>query len=202
MGYWLLVMNRCYLFASLLMACCAPQGGEPDFADMINSHGLANGCSWYCGCPGVTVQATSTVGSLRAAALHDAKAESIWIAGEAGRQTITFGFDMTHEEYGVGNPYGIGVDWVSIINGDARSKRKWKAHARAKTLKLHFNGKLMKQIEFADTMEPQRFDLPKMLFVGAKVNELSFEVIEFYPGSRSQRVAMADFYFSGFGQIH
>ena len=196
------MVYRFLLVAFIMLAACAPQNPHDGFEDMINSHGLANGCSWYCGCPGVTVKTSSNEGSFVAGHLHDTKAETVWIAGESYQQTITFGFDMTDEEYGVGNPHGIGADWVSIINGDARSKRKWKAYARAKTLDLSFNGKRLKRIQLQDTMEPQRFDLPRMLFVGGKVNEISFEVVDTYPGKGSQKVALADFYFSGFGQIH
>ena len=191
------IIIKRYLYAiPLMLAACAPQSGHQhhdqgsagEFGDMINGHGLALGCSWYCGAPPVSTTATK---------LHDGSAKTVWIADEK-EAAVTFRFDLTDAE----NVSGIGMDWVSIINGDTRSGKKWKAHARAKTLKLVFNGKRVGQVHLKDTMEPQRFDLPRMLFVGNRMNEVVFEVVETYPGSDSQRVAMADFYFSGFGNIH
>lgn len=102
----------------------------------------------------------------------------------------------------VDNESDIGVDWVTIINGNARSKKKWQISARAKTLVVRFNGKLMGRYELADTIRSQPIDLPRMRFVGKRVNELTFEIVDTYPGQSSDMVSMADFYFAGFGKIH
>ena len=187
---------RLLLLIPLALASCAPrqghqhhdQGSGGEFGDMINGHGLALGCSWYCGAPPVTASES---------ALHDGSGRTVWIAKE-GESAMIFRFDLTESD----NVSGIGMDWVSILNGDTRSAKKWKASARAKTLNVSFNGKRVGRVSLKDSMEPQRFDLPKMRFVGQRMNEVVFEIVESYPGADSQRVAMADFYFSGFGEIH
>lgn len=190
-------MMRLLLILPFVLMACAPQEGHEhhdqgsgggEFGDMMNGHGLALGCSWYCGSPPVIADDE---------ALHDGSARTVWIA-ENDQPVITFRFDLSEAE----NVSGMGADWVSILNGDTRSKEKWAAHARAKTLVVRFNGKRVGQVRLKDTMEPQRFELPRMLFVGMKMNEISFEVTDSYPGKSSENVAMADFYFSGFGQVH
>lgn len=193
-----LPMKLHLFFVPLLISACVPLGGEPDFNDMINGHGLALGCNWYCGCPPVSVKASSWEILNTPSNLHDGDGQTVWIAAQPGTQSIVFEFDLSDSD----NDYGVGADWVSIINGDTRSKNAWKDQARAKAVVVHYNGNCIRRLKLADTMEPQRFDLPKMLFVGGKVNEVTFEIVECYPGKKSGKLAMADFYFSGFGQIH
>ncbi len=186
-----------FLACLLLLSACAPSGPDDphgEFGDMMNSHGIALGCSWYCGAPPVSVKVSGDA----ADQLHDGDAKTVWVADEAGPQMLSFEFNLAEAD----NESGIGVDWVTIINGDARSEKKWQASARAKTLVVRFNGKRMQQIQLADTMDSQAVDLPRMTFVGKRVNELSFEIVETYPGKSSDKVAMADFYFAGFGKIH
>jgi len=199
----------CRPLVPVWISACAPHGHEPAHDEMFNHHGHAHGCSWYCGAPEVRVKATSTFHdgylSYSARNLHDANRETVWVEGVYGDgvgETITFQFDESGEGRDPGNEAGIGVSYVSIINGYARSKKLWKAYSRVKTLKYSFNGREMGRLELKDTMAPQEFDLPRMLFRGGKVNELTFEIVEIYPGADTVDTAMADFYFQGFGQMN
>lgn len=191
------VKRLVFLGLPQVLSVCAPKGidgAHGEFGNMMNSHGIALGCSWYCGAPPVSVK----VGGDAADELHDGDAGTVWIANKARQQTLIFEFNLAEAD----NESGIGVDWVTIINGDARSKKEWQASARAKTFVVRFNGKLMGRYELADTMRSQPIELPRMRFAGNRVNELSFEILDTYPGQSSDMLSMADFYFAGFGKIH
>lgn len=182
----------------------------PEYALLKDDHGNHLGCSWYCGSPPIRVSASSTlrdgIFSYAPANAHDSKKDTVWVEGAAGQgigERLVFNFDLTDKESYpeelVDEDWELGIDYVSIINGFARSEALWNANSRVKTLKLIFRGKDRGSIELKDTMEPQGIELPRMEFVHGQTNELAFEITEVYPGTKHEDTALADFFFSGFG---
>jgi hypothetical protein len=194
-----------------LVSCAAPGRPDPRPAGSTavsewNDHEVMAVCGWYCGVPAPKVTATSTLlkGAEHAANdAHDGKKDTAWVEGAEGHgigERIAFGFG--HEGKSAGKPSGVGISEVSIINGFARSEKLWRAHGRAKTLKVYFNGRYRTTLQLEDTRKPQKFALPRMPFVSGRVNKVEFEIVDVYPGEKYQDTALADFFFGGFGVTH
>ena len=133
--------------------------------------------------------------------LHDRRKDTVWVEGARGPgigEKVSFDFDFRQRA-----DDNFGVNWVSVLNGFARSPDLWQANSRVRELRLTFNGEEKGTIQLEDLPDPQTFELPEMTFQPGEINTLTFESVSVYPGTQfPDHTALADFRFSGFGDIH
>lgn len=152
---------------------------------------LTQTCSDWCGCMNFVceVRASSTLGnqgktSYDAAHLAEYTRENIWAEGAEG-YGIGESIEIRQLYRGTGNTE-LSFYSICIVNGNAKSERKWRENGRVKSLKLYYEGEYMGLITLEDTMNPQYIDISELQMKvgnGFEAN-FKFEIVEVYEGSK------------------
>ncbi|MFN3555122.1 MAG: NADase-type glycan-binding domain-containing protein [Bacteroidales bacterium] len=127
---------------------------------------------------------------------------------------------VSNEESGVGEKFGFTLDFqegskygeayqfygiLNVFNGYCKSLKTWTENARLKILKLYLNDTPVCFIELIDTWHFQQFDLRVFFqneydtrfedgfFEIKNGDNLTFEIIEIYPGTKYSDVAVSLF---------
>ncbi|SHJ95144.1 hypothetical protein SAMN02745181_2858 [Rubritalea squalenifaciens DSM 18772] len=192
---------------SLLYTSCADKITAPPLPTPpeVDDHGHGIGCSWYCGAPPISINASTTlrdgIHSYDVSNIHDYKKDTVWVEGAEGYgigESVTFHFDTRAKQYEEReNP--LGINRLSLINGFARTSTHWSQNSRVKTLKILVNGKYLSTVNLKDTVEPQSVEFPDITFKPGTITQVSFVITDVYPGTHFQDTAIADIFFSGFG---
>lgn len=152
---------------------------------------LTETCSDWCGCMNFVceVRASSTLEnqgktSYDAAHLAEYTRENIWAEGAEG-YGIGESIEIRQLYRGTGNTE-LSFYSICIVNGNAKSERKWRENGRVKSLKLYYEGEYIGLITLEDTMEPQYIDISELQMKvgnGFEAN-FKFEIVEVYKGSK------------------
>jgi len=76
------------------------------------------------------------------------------------------------------------VKSLVIVNGFARNQTTWKNNSRIKTLRLYVGDRHLSDFNVSDNIKPQTIKLPETLPLSTNKLDLSFEIMEVYPGSK------------------
>jgi hypothetical protein len=79
----------------------------------------------------------------------------------------------------------------TILNGYHKSKKLWKANSRVKLFKVYINNEACCYLKLKDSMELQKFTLPKYDSNGKEDNIYKFEIKEVYKGSKYKDTAIS-----------
>jgi hypothetical protein len=120
---------------------------------------------------------------------------------------------------------GIGFFELMIVNGYAKNQTVWKNNSRVKILRLYVGGKYWCDLHLKDVVKPQIFRLPKHLLIEPHVSgkkaaipagfeqhesikgavrqtDLSFEIIEVYPGDKYDDTCITGIALNGFSNVY
>lgn len=140
---------------------------------------LMAGCSLRCSFVWtVQVQTSPTDKPRPVKTLNDENAQSPWIAGENAigtRLTLSFPKKI-HAEIDGHTPF-YGLD---LINGHWKTEELWEQHARVKKVRLSYNGKPFRDVQFADSRRWQRLSFPDFFIRSGDF--VTIEILEIYPG--------------------
>ena len=157
------------------------------------------GCSWYCATGPSAYEASSALSASRvsnyaAANIHDFDLQTAWVEGK--------------EDYGIGEEIDIRFDklgehlkvtHIEINNGYCKSEKAWKENSRVKKLALYVEGKLLGNLNLADTYQKQIFDIGKLEGNSKEKLTLTFRILEVYPGIKYKDTAISEINFDGEG---
>lgn len=87
------------------------------------------------------------------------------------------------------------ITGMLLMNGNNLTEENYYNYARAKKIKVTFNGENAKIIDLADTMDAQFIDLQYIHYDISKPVDISVEVIETYDGKVSNDIYIADIQF-------
>ncbi|MCL2260813.1 MAG: fibrobacter succinogenes major paralogous domain-containing protein [Fibromonadales bacterium] len=76
------------------------------------------------------------------------------------------------------------VKSLVIVNGFARNQTTWQNNSRIKKLRLHVGDRHLSDFNVSDNIKPQTINLPETLPLSTNKLDLSFEIMEVYPGSK------------------
>jgi hypothetical protein len=156
------------------------------------------GCSWYCGGEVSDVRASSVLAPTRKHSYspenaHDGLANTAWVEGNLGSaQGAWIEYELP--------PQKARVTTVLLYNGLIDSPKKWRENGRIKSLLLSINGLAFKQLMLADSDRLQSFRLGPIEPPDPKLAlRLRFTIVDAYPGTRYDDIALTDLYFDGIG---
>lgn len=141
---------------------------------------LLSGCSLRCSFQWTVEVTAAASGQGRAVKmLNDESAQTAWVAGDGNavgtRFRLVFPKKLPTEMEGATPVYGI-----DLINGYWASDELWDQHARLKRARLYYNGKPIRDVQFADSRRWQRLTFPDF-FVNSG-DSMTLEVLEVFPG--------------------
>jgi len=76
------------------------------------------------------------------------------------------------------------VKSLVIVNGFARNQTTWQNNSRIKTLRLYVGDRHLSDFSISDNIKPQTIQFPETLPLSQNKLDLSFEIMEVYPGSK------------------
>jgi len=153
-------------------------------------------CSWYCGGGPYKVEASSALKPHKgieygAKNAHDLSFKTAWVEGAEGLgigESLTYSFRNQSPR----------ITEIEIYNGYVKSDKAWKENARVKRLRLHVNEVPTAILNLQDTKALQSF---KVETLGHREDGrdliLKFEIIEAYPGTKYEDVAITEIFFDG-----
>jgi hypothetical protein len=147
-----------------------------------------------------------------------------WCEGVKGRG-IGEHINMRITTQGHNSDDGIGFFALMIVNGYAKNQTVWKNNGRVKILRLYVGDKHWCDLHLVDTIKPQIFRLPEHLIItpdklGKKVaipaewnpydglktsayqTDLSFEIIDVYPGDKFEDTCITGIALDGFSNVY
>lgn len=160
------------------------------------------GCSWYCGGGPDTIYASS---NLRNSKYYSYEAENIfdddhftaWVEGAKGNgigEWIIFSFAY----------YSPRITQIGITNGYVKTEKAYLENCRVKKIKVLYEGKIWGYLNLEDMRSEQWFDLDTLghSTISKELNtkenwELKLEIVEVYPGSKYNDLAITDIQFDG-----
>jgi len=71
-----------------------------------------------------------------------------------------------------------------IVNGFARNQTTWQNNSRIKTLRLYVGDRHLSDFNVSDNIKSQTIQLPETLPLSTNKLDLSFEIMEVYPGGK------------------
>lgn len=100
---------------------------------------------------------------------------------------------------GIGATFEVLAGGVTMIyNGYQATPKLWKENSRVKKMKVYSNGKPLCFLILEDRMGGQYVDLPgEKVFSDDNKRILKFEILEKYPGTKYQDVALSEIAYSG-----
>jgi len=159
---------------------------------------------WYNGVTVHGFSATSQLPDFRYTSYgpseaHDFDVSTAWIEGAEGQgigERLTYVFDMRD----VPKPER-GITHLLIANGYQKTQPLWQEHSRVKRLRVYINEILHCEVELLDVITFQRVRIGKLLLPEKDILNLSFEIMEVYPGDEHQYSAISELIIDGVG-IH
>ncbi len=158
---------------------------------------IGAGCSWYCGGDSIGVSSSSFLSSNNKAYnyvplnAHDLNFKTAWVEGVKGNgigEYLEYRFDNTHPR----------VTEIIIHNGYVKTDKAWKENGRVKKMKMIMNGKPYALLDLKDTKAAQHFKFePLGRRQDGRDLYIRFEIMEVYPGSKYEDVAISEIYFDG-----
>ncbi len=112
-----------------------------------------------------------------------------YVKDEERKYTYDEYIELTKSKVQSGNGYFNSLTGLCIINGYAKNEELFNANSRVKKLKLTIDNDREYIIELEDTMNPQLIDISysqEPSFEVIKPLELTFEILEVYPGEKYQ----------------
>lgn len=150
------------------------------------------GCSWYCAGQILEIRGSESSG-LRSTsgqtAAHDFDASTAQL------------FDLEHEpqiSYTLGTNPTLTVTKLDIYNGYSKDSDLYTRYSRARHIKYFVDGEPRGILELKDVPGLQSFPI-KELRNPEKVMTLTFEVLDSYPGTEFEEVAIAEIELDGSG---
>lgn len=147
-------------------------------------------------------------GQLKASSSLAAQANKDYSANNICDDNPTTAWVEGHPDYGIGEylelnwtPMGNGE--ISILNGYQISKSTWEDNSRVKKLKVSIAGKDICQIELADVMGIQKFEIPGLVIADSKGYDykidgaIRFTIQEVYPGLKWKDTAISGLFSCG-----
>jgi hypothetical protein len=157
-------------------------------------HFYGGGCSWYCGGMIDTITASSSLNEeFIATNIHDFRITTAWVEGSKDNgqgEYIVYSFPGNCPR----------ITGISIHNGYVKDKKLWRKYGRVKKLLMYYNDEPYAILKLKDIRDCQDF---KVDTLGYKDKEnapnwtIKFEILEVYPGSKSQHTAITEIYFDG-----
>jgi hypothetical protein len=154
-------------------------------------------CSWYCGGGPDSIWATSSLTAqgqhtYDAANVHDLDYCTAWCEGVPGPgigQSLTYRF----------GPESPRLHTIKVSNGLVTSEAAWRANNRVKRILVSENGLPVLELTLSDTRDDQIFALPRLFGQRADGHpmDLSFTILEIYPGERFDDTVITEFWFDG-----
>ena len=157
---------------------------------------LMGGCSLKCGFPWrVEAQLAPGQKPVVVKVLNDDNAETAWFApdgtsGVGAKFRLLFPKKLRAEVEGQIPFYGL-----DLINGDAGSEDRWKAHGRVKRVRLYYNEKTFRDVLLADSRRWQRITFPD--FMVRSGDSMTVEILEIYPGEKGAGAAISEIVLQG-----
>jgi hypothetical protein len=155
------------------------------------------GCSLKCAFPwevnAVSQQSPAGKAARPVYATNDDDATTAWIddSPESIGTKLIFSFPKKLPRELEKTPlYGF-----DIANGFTKSEILWKSYARVKRARLYYNNKPLYNVEFADTRRWQSFSFEDILI--RQGDSMALEILEVYPGTKSQCVAITELVLQG-----
>ena len=140
---------------------------------------MMGGCSLKC----AFRWTAELTGKSQIPALFDESARTAWVAGNDPKTSgigirirLAFPTRLPREMEGVTPVYGL-----DLINGHWQEDL-WGQYGRVKKLRLHYNGKPLQEIAFADSRRWQRALFPDQMVRSG--DALTIEILEIYPGTK------------------
>jgi hypothetical protein len=165
---------------------------------------IISGCSWYCGAWPKSIKTSSSLKSqngntYKSKNIHDLNYKNAWVEGVDGNGIGEF------IEYTFSGESPRITD-IFIVNGYVKNEQVWKNNARVKKLKLYINNQAYAILNLKDSRSEQRFKV-EPIGNGDRTNKaelklkpdwkLKFEVLEVYPETKFQDLAISEIYFDG-----
>jgi len=189
-GFLLLLLFPCSLLAGDLPVLQA-RIGEPVLQELMG------GCSLKCAFPWEVDIVSSATPNDKAGhpvySTNDDDATSAWVDDSAtsiGTKLI-FRFPKKLPKELEQTPF-YGFD---IANGYTKSESIWKSYARIKKAKLYYNNKPLYIVDFPDTRRWQQVSFDDIMVRHGE--SMTLEILEVYPGTKSQDVAVTEIVLQG-----
>ena len=142
---------------------------------------LMSGCSLRCAFRwSVEVAAGASEQGRAVRILNDESAQTAWVAPDANggvgtRIRLLFPKKLPAEIEGATPVYGL-----DLINGCWKTEELWEQHARLRKIRVYYNGKPFRDVQFADSRRWQRLTFPD--FFVKSGDSMTLEVLEVFPG--------------------
>jgi hypothetical protein len=212
------VMNRWLIGTFLLLATAAGISSHPqplpeyfadqavdsDYLDSIDNGPLEvlPGCSWYCGGFVSGKRASSELhaqagNSYKAENAHDFDIATAWVEGAKGNgigEYLEYSFDTRGK-----GEHSLGITTVILANGYKKSASIWKKNGRVKTFKVSRDGQPYAILHLLDSFEFQTVEIGKIMLPQEGLLTLRFQILDVYPGTQYQDVAISELLFDGVG---
>ena len=154
-------------------------------------------CSWYCGGDLKSITSSSElkpVGNLdyKASNVADFDHTTAWVEGTEG----TGKGDFLEYTFAGNCPR---ITTVKILNGYCKNQKTWEQNGRVKTLKMYYNNLPVLKLELEDSPTLQCFNVGTFGEHNPNAPDwkLRFEILEVYPGSKFEDIAISELYFDG-----
>lgn len=158
---------------------------------------VGDGCSWYCsGGPSQVIASSSLKPqgkyTYKGECAHDFSLRTPWCEGVEGNgigESLTYKFDTNFAR----------ITQVKIANGFVLNSGTYYNNARAKKIRLDYNGKPYAILELQDVIGIQTFDVgilgenPEL----KKPYSLKFTILEAYNGTKYQDLCISEIWFDG-----
>lgn len=160
------------------------------------------GCSWYCGGTVHGFDASSQLPDYRSISYgpseaHDFDVSTAWVEGKDDYgigERLTYVFDMRDAP-----EHELGITHLLIANGYKKNKALWEKNSRVKRLRVYFNEKPHCEVELLDVFTFQRVRIGKLMLPQKDILNLSFEILEVYPGDKYKDTAISELLIDGVG---
>ena len=154
-------------------------------------------CGWYCGGGPISVTASNCLKPVskltyKAENAHDFNHTPAWVEGVEGTGKGEF-LEYKFE----GNSPRITT--VKIINGYCKNQRTWEQNGRVKSLKMYYNEIPVLTLELEDSPTLQCFNVGTFGEHNPDAPDwtLRFEILDVYPGTKYEDIAISELYFDG-----
>ena len=127
------------------------------------------------------------------AMLDDGRLETAWVEGVEGHgvgERVTFEFPRAYFEENFDDTVSIPFHGLMIVNGYAKNRTTFRKNGRVKRARLYDGDRPVLEIELLDFYGVQEVSFPS--FMISADSEVSFEILEVYPGSEYDDVAITE----------